>query len=32
MLFADDVILMDESKMGVNDKLEVWRSTLESKD
>ncbi|KAF3625067.1 hypothetical protein FXO37_31070 [Capsicum annuum] len=31
MLFADDVVLIDESRQGVNDKLEVWRQTLESK-
>ena len=31
MLFADDVVLVDESKAGVNRKLELWRRTLESK-
>ncbi|KAM3340130.1 hypothetical protein P3S68_030000 [Capsicum galapagoense] len=31
MLFADDVVLIDETRRGVNDKLEVWRQTLESK-
>ncbi|KAG2614949.1 hypothetical protein PVAP13_3NG021790 [Panicum virgatum] len=31
MLFADDVVLVDESRAGVNRKLELWRSTLESK-
>ncbi|CAO2043645.1 unnamed protein product [Urochloa humidicola] len=31
MLFADDVVLVDESKAGVNRKLELWRQTLESK-
>jgi hypothetical protein len=31
MLFADDVVLVDESKEGVNRKLELWRQTLESK-
>jgi hypothetical protein len=25
MLFADDVILMDESRMRVDQKLELWR-------
>ena len=32
MLFADDVVLVDESRTGVNQKLELWRETLESKD
>ncbi|KAF3635814.1 putative pre-mRNA-processing factor 6-like [Capsicum annuum] len=31
MLFEDDVVLIDETRRGVNDKLEVWRQTLESK-
>ena len=31
MLFADDVVLVDESREGVNRKLELWRQTLESK-
>ncbi|KAF3649261.1 hypothetical protein FXO38_05352 [Capsicum annuum] len=31
MLFADDVVLIDEIRGSVNDKLEVWRQTLESK-
>ena len=31
MLFADDVVLLDESQAGVNMKLELWRQTLESK-
>jgi hypothetical protein len=30
MLFADDVALVDESREGVNRKLELWRQTLES--
>ena len=30
MLFADDVVLVDESRAGVNRKLELWRHTLES--
>ena len=25
MLFADDVVLLDESQAGVNRKLELWR-------
>ncbi|XP_070014932.1 secreted RxLR effector protein 78-like [Nicotiana sylvestris] len=31
MLFADDIVLIDESRTGVNVRLEVWRQTLESK-
>jgi hypothetical protein len=31
MLFADDVILVDESRTGVDQKLELWRRTLEPK-
>nr|XP_016513303.1 PREDICTED: uncharacterized protein LOC107830295 [Nicotiana tabacum] len=31
MLFADDIVLIDEMRGGVNAKLEVWRQTLESK-
>ena len=31
MLFADDVVLVDESRAGINGKLELRRSTLESK-
>jgi hypothetical protein len=31
MLFADDIILMDETRYGVNVKLEVYKNTLESK-
>ncbi|KAJ3706103.1 hypothetical protein LUZ61_009808 [Rhynchospora tenuis] len=31
MLFADDVVLIDESMIGVDRKLELWRQTLESK-
>jgi hypothetical protein len=29
--FADDVVLVDESRAGVNMKLELWRHTLESR-
>ncbi|KAF3645330.1 putative pre-mRNA-processing factor 6-like [Capsicum annuum] len=29
MLFADDVVLIDETRGGVSDKLEVWRQTLD---
>ena len=31
MLFVDDVVLVDESWIGVNQKLELWQETLESK-
>jgi hypothetical protein len=31
MLFVDDVVLMDESRTGVDQKLELWRRTLEAK-
>ena len=31
MLFADDIVLIDETRWGVNDKLERWRHTLESR-
>jgi hypothetical protein len=31
MFFADDVVLVDESRMGVDQKLKVWRRTLEAK-
>jgi hypothetical protein len=31
MLFADDVVLVDESRTGVHQKLELWRRTLEAK-
>jgi hypothetical protein len=31
MLFVDDVVLIDESRIGVNQKLELLRQTLESK-
>ena len=31
MLFADDIVLIDETRAGVNERLEVWRQTLESK-
>jgi len=32
ILFADDIDLIDETKQGVNDKLERWRHTLKSRD
>ncbi|XP_070022785.1 secreted RxLR effector protein 78-like [Nicotiana sylvestris] len=31
MLFADDIVLIDETRSRVNARLEVWRQTLESK-
>ena len=31
MLFADDIVPIDESREGVNTKLERWRDTLEVK-
>jgi len=31
MLFADDVVLIDETRGRVNTKLERWRDTLEDK-
>jgi hypothetical protein len=31
MLLADDVVLVDVSRTGVDQKLELWRRTLEAK-
>jgi hypothetical protein len=31
MLFVDDVVLVDESMPEVDQKLELWRRTLEEK-
>jgi hypothetical protein len=31
MLFADDIFLIDEIRVGVNAELELWRQTLEFK-
>jgi hypothetical protein len=31
MLFIDDVVLISESRIGIDHKLELWRYTLESK-
>ena len=31
MLFADDIVLLAESKKEINSKLEIWRQTLELK-
>nr|XP_016481350.1 PREDICTED: uncharacterized protein LOC107802379 [Nicotiana tabacum] len=31
MLFANDIVLIDESRSSVNERLEVWRKALESK-
>jgi len=30
MLFANDIVLVDETRVRVNVKLELWRQTLES--
>jgi hypothetical protein len=32
MLFAHNVVLVDESRIGVNEKLKLWRQTLKAKD
>jgi len=32
MLFADDIVLVDETRAGVNVKLKLWRQTLKSRD
>jgi hypothetical protein len=32
MLFVDDIVLVDETRGGVNIKLEIWRDALESND
>ena len=32
MSFADDIVLVNEMRAGVNAKLELWRQTLESRD
>jgi len=31
MLFADDIVLVDKTRTGVNAKLELWRQTLKSR-
>jgi len=31
MLFVGDIVLINETKEGVNDKLEHWRHTLQSR-
>jgi hypothetical protein len=31
MLFTDDVVLVDESRTGVDQKLKLWRRTLKAK-
>ena len=32
MVFTDDIVFVDETREGVNGKLERWRHTLESTD
>jgi hypothetical protein len=32
MLFADDVVLVDETRVGVNGKIELWKDALKLKD
>ena len=32
MLFIDDIIFVDETARGVNAKLDIWGTILESKD
>jgi len=32
MLFADDIVLINETRSGLNEKLEKWRHSLESRD
>jgi hypothetical protein len=31
MFFADDVVLVDESRTRIDQKLELWRRTLKAK-
>jgi len=31
MLFADDIVIVDETRARVNTKLELWRQTLKSR-
>lgn len=31
MLFIDDIILIDETRSSVNDRLKIWGQTLEAK-
>ena len=31
MLFVNDIVLIDETKYGVNTKLELWRQILEAR-
>ena len=31
MMFADDIVQIDETREGVNGRLELWRHTLDSK-
>ena len=31
MIFVDDIVLLDETRKRANNKLELWKNTLESK-
>ena len=31
MLFADDIVLIDVTRQGLNDRLESWRHTLQAR-
>ena len=31
LIFVEDIFLIDETKEGVNTKLELWRQTLEAR-
>ena len=31
MLFVDEIVLVDDTRAGVNTKLKIWRQTLESR-
>ena len=31
MLFADDIVIIDETRNGLSSRLELWRHTLKSR-